>query len=96
MSVNQFGVRETLCWDCARSAGGLGCPWVDGEPPRPVPGWQVERLKRSCHKQMDAAYVVTSCPLFCREAAPYARMNTDEWGKLTREAGRLRRSCGHR
>lgn len=99
MDVNKLEERDTLCWKCERSGGGAGCPWVDAEPPKAVPGWQVKFRKRSCHKQMLVAYVVVSCPLFCTELKREEiadEVGAVDFESLMQQAGRLYRTCGHR
>lgn len=59
--------KESLCWSCARAAGGYGCPWVDRRPTGeiPVPGWQVVKIPRRFRGQQEGSgYLVTECPLF--------------------------------
>ena len=62
--------KESLCWSCARAAGGYGCPWVDSRPSgeTPVPGWRATKMPRRWRgQQQGSGYLVTKCPLFAAD-----------------------------
>lgn len=62
----------SLCWDCKRAGGGLGCCFVDNKPSgsTPVPGWTAERKTISASSlnkyglRSYELYIVKDCPLF--------------------------------
>lgn len=58
----------SLCWSCAKAAGGLGCPWVDKEPSgsQAVKNCETEvRTQRLSNRKIpQKVYIVKDCPLF--------------------------------
>ena len=55
--------KDTLCWGCKRSSGGLGCSWADKFIP--VEGWKAKATEiRYRNKIVVNSYEVIECPLF--------------------------------
>lgn len=69
ISAKGAQTAASLCWQCARSVGGLGCPRIDmpGNASEPIPGWEAkERTLRNTEK-LARVYVVKACPLFAAD-----------------------------
>lgn len=64
MGVNNNNT-PTLCWDCRNSTKPYGCPWAGNLIP--VKGWKAEKTKLSSRFHPFESYLVTECPLFCRD-----------------------------
>lgn len=58
----------SLCWSCAKTAGGLGCSWIDKKPSGsyPVQNWKTEVQMRYLNNKKfpQKIYIVKDCPLF--------------------------------
>ena len=68
--MNNIPYDGSLCWNCKKASGGLGCPFVDEKPSGSVPikGWTARKKHvqnsppNSSH--LEKIYVVQDCPLF--------------------------------
>lgn len=72
-SIQQKVKAVSLCWECSRSGGGAGCPWVDEVIPKPVKGWEViskpikqpiTQKRIAQNREVQENLVITSCPLY--------------------------------